>query len=75
MGKRQTRIFSKNLIKSFPSIAGLEANIVLRNKTVFHGKLFQINEQNLFIKDLRLKQHKLLLSEIEEIVVDKETLY
>ncbi len=75
MGKRQTRIFSKDLINSFPSIAGLEANIVLRNKTVFHGRLLQIKEQTLSVKDLRLNRHNLSLKDIEEIVIDREATY
>ena len=75
MGKRQTRIFSKDLVNKYSSIAGLEVNIVLRNKTVLHGRPVQIEQQTLIIKDLRSKTHKLQLSEIEEIIIDKETIY
>lgn len=75
MGKRQTRIFSKDLVNKFSSFAGLEVNIVLKNKTVLHGKPLQIDQQALIINNLRSKKHKLLLSEIEEIIVDKETMY
>jgi ribosome maturation factor RimP len=74
MGKRQTRIFTKEL-KEFPSIVGLEVNVLLRNNTVFHGKLLQIDQQTLTLKDLRLKKHVLLLIEVEEIMIDKEAMY
>ena len=74
MGKRQTRIFTKEL-KKFPSIVGLEVNVLLRNNTVFHGKLLQIDQQTLTLKDLRLKKHVLLLIEVEEIMIDKEAMY
>jgi ribosome maturation factor RimP len=74
MGKRQTRIFTKEL-KEFSSIVGLEVNVLLRNNTVFHGKLLQIDQQTLTLKDLRLKKHVLLLIEVEEIMIDKEAMY
>ena len=74
MGKRQVRIFQKNLAEKAPEIAGREVHIILSDNRVFHGTLNEFSDVSLCIKDYRQRLHTFGLGEIQELVYDLETL-
>ncbi|QHT67503.1 hypothetical protein GXP67_13130 [Rhodocytophaga rosea] len=47
----------------------------MKNNTVFHGVLTGWDEKSVIMKDMRFNKHTFLLSHIEEIIIDKESLY
>ncbi len=73
MGKRQLRIFRTDLANHQANLPGREANILLTNQTTLHGYILKLDENWLFIRDLRRKEHKISLTEVEEIMLDRET--
>jgi hypothetical protein len=73
MGKRQTRIFRADLAKHLAMLPGREANVLLTNQTTLHGYIEKIEGKVLLLKDLRRRSHPLRLTEIEEIMLDRET--
>ena len=46
---------------------------MLTNQTTLHGYILRLDESWLFMRDLRLKEHRISLKEIEEIMLDRET--
>jgi hypothetical protein len=58
-----------------PIIQGLEVNLLLKTGVILHGIITGIKGGTLSLKDLRMKNHQLPVSLIEEIIIDKETLY
>jgi hypothetical protein len=75
MGKRQIRISGKNIPANTAVLTGKEVNLLLRNNTVFHGVITGWDEQSIFVNDMRLNKHTFLLSYIDEIIIDNESLY
>jgi EAL domain-containing protein (putative c-di-GMP-specific phosphodiesterase class I) len=75
MGKRQTRIFNRDILKNKSVLLNLEVNLLLKSGIALHGLIIEITEQMLVLKDLRMKKHLLPIQLIEEIMLDKETLY
>ncbi len=73
MGKRQLRIFRTDLANHQANLPGREANILLTNQTTLHRYILKLDENWLFIRDLRRKEHKISLTEVEEIMLDRET--
>ena len=74
MGKRQVRIFQKNLAGKGAEITGLEVHIILSDNRVFHGTLNEFSDVSLCIIDYRQRLHTFGLGEIQELVYDLETL-
>ena len=74
MGKRQVRIFQKDLAGKAPEIAGREVQVILSDNRVFHGTLNEFSNVSLCIKDYRQRLHTFGLGEIQELVYDLETL-
>lgn len=76
MGKRQVRIFQKDLEKRLPEVLQQSVvQVVLRNKTVLSGSMSSINAGELQLKDLRFNKHEFTLEEVEEIIYDIEAPY
>jgi hypothetical protein len=73
VGKRQLRIFRTDLANHQANLPGQEANILLTNQTTLHGYIVRLDESWLLMRDLRLKEHRISLKEIEEIMLDRET--
>jgi len=73
MGKRQTRIFTDKIAEKAGFITGREANITLYNGTTLHGVILAVAGQKLQFRDMRLKNHALLLEDISEVIVDQVT--
>jgi hypothetical protein len=74
MGKRQVRIFQKNLLEKGPEITGREVHVILSDNRVFHGMVNEFSNVSLCIKDYRQRLHTFGLGEIQELVYDLETL-
>ena len=74
MGKRQVRIFQKNLAGKGSEITGREVHIILSDNRVFHGTLNEFSDVSLCIIDYRQRLHTFGLGEIQELVYDLETL-
>jgi putative N-acetylmannosamine-6-phosphate epimerase len=75
MGKRQTRIFKADLSKHRETLPGKEANVLLTNQTTLHGYIEKVESDALLLRDLRRKGHLLKFTDIEEIMLDRETAY
>ena len=76
MGKRQVRIFRKDLEKHLPELLQQPAvQVVLRNKAVLAGSLSSIKSDKLQLKDFRFNKHDFSLDEVEEIIYDIEAPY
>ncbi|MBC5993583.1 hypothetical protein [Pontibacter cellulosilyticus] len=76
MGKRQVRIFRKDLEKHLPELVQQPAvQVVLRSKVVLAGSLSSINSGKLQLKDFRFNKHEFLPEEVEEIIYDIEAPY
>ena len=71
MGKRQTRIFRRDIPQQAAALTGTEANILLDSQATLHGIILEISADNLVLRDMRLKKHTVPLSQISEIMVDK----
>jgi hypothetical protein len=75
MGKRLIRIYDKDIPAKSKSLTGLKINIVLHNKSTFHGLLVKATEDGLELKDMRNKKHIIKFSEMTEIVYDMVAAY
>ncbi|WP_299819323.1 hypothetical protein [uncultured Pontibacter sp.] len=76
MGKRQVRIFQKDLEKHLQELLQQPVvQVVLRTKVVLAGSLSSINPGVLQLKDFRGGKHQFTLGEIEEIIYDLEAPY
>lgn len=73
MGKRIIRIFPKDFPEKLPALIGIEMNIVRTNGITLHGYLLQFDNSQIQVKDSIRRKHALVLTEIEEIIVDKTT--
>ena len=74
MGKRQVRVFQKNLAEKKAEIGNREVQIILSDNRVFHGVVNEFSDVSLCIKDYRQRLHTFGLGEIQELVYDLETL-
>ncbi len=75
MGKRQLRIFRTDLPKHQATLPGREANVLLTNQTTLHGYIEKAEGEALLLRDLRRRHHLLKFADIEEVMLDRETLY
>ena len=75
MGKRQVRIFQKDLEKHLPELLLQPAvQVVLRNNVVITG-LLSGDEELLILKDFRFGKHEFGIEEVIEIIYDVEAAY
>lgn len=75
MGKRQLRIFRTDLANHQATLPGREANILLTDQTTLHGYILKLDEDWLFMRDMRRREHKIKVAEVEEIMLDRETTF
>lgn len=75
MGKRLKRISGTQIRLSLPTLAGVEATIVLLNGSTFHGTIDALKGDNCLFKDFRNYQHTVQIDQIAEIVTDNVTSY
>ena len=74
MGKRQVRIFQKELAGRRAELAGKEVHLILTDNRVFRGTVNEFSDVSLCITDFRRRLHKFRPEEIQELVYDLETL-
>lgn len=76
MGKRQFRIFRKDLLsRRFELLQSPAVQVVLRSKVVLAGKLKELDEKGAELQDLRFNYHAFPLEQVEEIIYDVEAPY
>ena len=75
MGKRQVRIFRKDILSKKSEIEGKPGHVILSDHVVHHGQFLEVTESHLLLRDPRFNKHTLELGAIEEVVYDKETEY
>jgi hypothetical protein len=76
MGKRQVRIFQKDLEKHFEDLLQQPAvQVVLRSKEVLHGTVCSIDKGIFLLKDFRFGKHHFTMEQVEEIIYDIEAPY
>jgi hypothetical protein len=75
MGKRQTRIFQKDIAAALPDLQQRDAHVVQRSGKVLRGIITAISDRHLTLLNQRLHPHSVALEEIEEIVYDRETAF
>ncbi|MFN6944553.1 MAG: hypothetical protein ACK4ND_06365 [Cytophagaceae bacterium] len=73
MGKRLFRIPGSNLIDETDKLINLECDIILSNNVTFHGIITSFAKGKLIFKDMFHKPGKVSISDIEEIIYDKES--
>ncbi|MFD2514508.1 hypothetical protein ACFSRY_11570 [Pontibacter locisalis] len=76
MGKRQVRIFRKDLDKHLSELLRQPTvQVVLRSKVVMHGILRTLGEGKLQLEDFRFGKHNFTADQVEEIIYDLESPY
>ncbi|SFG42012.1 hypothetical protein [Pontibacter chinhatensis] len=76
MGKRQFRIFRKDLLsRRFELLQSPAVQVVLRSKVVLAGKLKELDEKGAELQDLRFNYHTFRLEQVEEMIYDVEAPY
>lgn len=74
MGKRQVRILYPELATKLPGLLHQVVQIILWSGVVIHGNLVAIQPINLIIQDKKKQKHTLAILQIQEIVLDYETI-
>lgn len=75
MGKRQARIFAKDIPIKLLELVHKEVNILLKNGTVFHGIINNTASSAIHLTDMLGRKHIVEISLIAEIILDIESLY
>ena len=75
MGKRQVRIFRKDIALKKSEILHKTGHVILTDHVVFTGHILDITETGLVLKDFRFNNHVLELNQVLEFVYDIETEY
>ncbi|OKL41900.1 hypothetical protein [Pontibacter flavimaris] len=76
MGKRQVRIFRRNLLEhQLELLQSPAVQVVLRSRVVLTGKLKGLDEKGAELQDLRFNFHTFPLEQVEEMIYDVEAPY
>ncbi|MBD1396796.1 hypothetical protein H9Q13_06430 [Pontibacter sp. JH31] len=76
MGKRQIRIFRKDIPQHLPELLLQDSvQVILRNRVVVQGKLKTATADNFEILDGRRNQHAIPVRDVEEVIYDVEAPY
>ncbi|WP_439880182.1 hypothetical protein ACSX1A_13575 [Pontibacter sp. MBLB2868] len=76
MGKRQVRIFRKNLEEHLPELLlQSSVQVVLRSKAVLNGVLSSSGPAMLALQDFRFGKHTFAFNDVEEVIYDIEAPY
>jgi small nuclear ribonucleoprotein (snRNP)-like protein len=70
MSKRLIRIKGTDACSKLAGLSDTEINVVLRNGVTYFGKLQQINQNEVIIRDAREHIHILKTESVHEIVLD-----
>ncbi|WP_266202806.1 hypothetical protein [Pontibacter kalidii] len=76
MGKRQIRIFRRDLLDhQFELLQSPAVQVVLRSRVVLNGKLKRLDANGAELQDLRFDYHTFPLEQVEEMIYDVEAPY
>ena len=76
MGKRQFRIFNADLQNRQAELLNQsEIQVILQNGKVLLGKITAFSPEILTLTDKRFHNHQLAVTEVAEVVFEKESLY
>ncbi|WP_089319520.1 hypothetical protein [Pontibacter ummariensis] len=76
MGKRQIRIFRKDLLQhNLELLQRPTVQVVLRNRVVLTGVLRAVDPAGLQLQDQRFHRHTMPMEEVEEVIYDIEAAY
>jgi hypothetical protein len=76
MGKRQFRIFRKDILNHVPDLlVQPSVQVVQSNRVVMQGLVQSVNEERLELVDGRRHKHIVPMHLIEEIIYDKEAAF
>ena len=73
MGKRQIRLFRKDIGSALESLLQKDAHVVMRSSRVWRGVITKLQGDHLTLVNHRLQPQTLDLNEVEEIIYDRET--
>ena len=71
--KRLTRLQGTEIIPELNKLLNKEADFILSSGSVIHGRLFKISNDFLIVKNGILNKIKIDLSDLTELVIDKES--
>lgn len=73
MGKRQIRIFRRDLLNhTFELLQNPSVQVVLRSRVVLTGVLKELSAAGLQLQDARANRHTFQLEQVEEVIYDVE---
>ncbi|MEM9981862.1 MAG: hypothetical protein AAF734_05155 [Bacteroidota bacterium] len=75
MGKRQKRIFQAQIVSQRLQLLNKLVQVVLQSGATSTGLCLVVAPKQLILKDMKQKRHKILIVDIEEIVVDQKAIY
>lgn len=75
MSKRLIRIFSSDLPDRAAELVNREINVVLKSNQTFFGHCWKVENQILFLKDLRKHVHNLAFTQIESVIYDQSATF
>ena len=73
MGKRLTIIHHTKIADHAVGLAGKVASVVLKSGQTWQVTIASVSADCLTTRDALHKQHRIAVSDIEEIILDKET--
>lgn len=71
MASRLIRIHATEFIQHIDKHVGIEADFVLRDNSVVHGRITKFDKESITITDYREHKHKVALTEIAEMILSK----
>ncbi len=75
MGKRLIRVSQPELINRSAELVNRDINVVLKSNQTFFGHCWKIENNILFLKDLRRHAHNLAFSQIESVIYDQSAIF
>lgn len=75
MGKRLFRYKGSEIQEKLHQFTNREIDVILNDKSTIHGALLSGSADQILVKDKRSKIHQILLSRVQEIILDQEAPY
>ncbi len=75
MSKRLIRVFQPDLVNRSAELVNRDINVVLKSNQTFFGHCWKIENNILFLKDLRKHAHNLAFSQIESVIYDQSAIF
>ena len=75
MSKRLIRVFQPELINRSAELVNRDINVILKSNQTFFGHCWKIENNILFLKDLRKHAHNLAFSQIESVIYDQSAIF